>query len=148
MITTEAVTDGDQQQATNNKQRRGLRLPCLTSVLALVLLLLSHQEPHRGAEAAGHVGPAVLADQRQVQGGGVPGRRARVARPLLRVAVSPPGGQLALPVQADGLPAGGTVLPGAGGGAPRRRSSEDYRKGQEMKGLRVYVGFHDLEDAV
>lgn len=141
------MNNGHQQKARNIKLKYRLRLPCLTSVVALVVLL-PHQEPHRGAEAAGHVRPAVLADQGQVQGGHVPRGRARVPRPLLRVTVSAPGRQLALPEEAHGLPTSGAVLPGAGGGAAWHGGPEDYRKGQEMKGLRIYVGFHDLEDAV
>lgn len=139
------ITSENQQKAIHSKQEYGLRLPCLTSVFVVLLL---HQEPHRGAEAAGHVGPAVLANQGQVQGGRVPRRRAQVARPLLRVTISPSRRQLALPEEAHSRPTSGAVLPGAGGGAAWRGGTKDYRKGHKMKGLCMYAGFHDLEDAV
>lgn len=113
-----------------------------------LVVLLPHKEPHRGTEAAGHVGPAVLANQGQVQGGRVPGGRARVARPLFRITVSASGRHLALPEEAHCLPTSRAVLPGAGGGTAWRQGPEDYGKGQEMKGLCIYVGFHDVEDAI
>lgn len=122
-----------------------VKVLCLTLVFVpVLLLLLCHPQPHRGAEAAGHVGPAVLPYQGQVEGSDVPGRGTEVAWSVLGIPIPATRRQFALPEQPNTFPSGSTVLSRAGGHPSWRRSPEDYWKGQEVKRLYIRVGFNDL----
>lgn len=93
-----------------------VKVLCLTLVFVpVLLLLLCHQQPHRGAEAAGHVWPAVLPYQGQMERSSVPGRRTKVAWSILGIPLSASRRQLALPEQTNAFPSGSTILSGASG---------------------------------
>lgn len=110
----------------------------------ILLLLLCHPQPHRGTEAASHVGPAVLPYQGQVERRNVPGRGAEMAWSVLGIPLPAPRRQFALPEQTDAFPSGSTVLSGASGHASWGRSPEDDWKGQEVERFYIHVGFNDL----
>lgn len=102
--------------------------PTFVSVCFL-LLLLRQPQPHRGTEAAGHVGPAVLPNKGQVERSDEPGRRAEVAWSVLSFSLSASRRQLALPEWTDAFAPGGAVLPGAWGQPSGRRRAKDQWKG-------------------
>lgn len=117
-----------------------LTLVCVT----VLLLLFCHPQPHRGAEAAGHVGPTVLPYKGQVEGSDVPGRGTEMARSKLGIPLPAPRRQFALPEQTNTFPPGSTVLSGARGHPSWRWSPKEYWKGQQVKRFYIHVGFDNL----
>lgn len=91
------------------------------------------------------MGPAVLPDQWQMEWSDVPRRGTDVDRLVLGVALLATRREFALPEHANRFTSSRTILPGAGRQACWCGSSNDYWKGQKMKGFHTHVGFDDFQ---